>query len=112
MARGNRFTIAFAELPTAFTFTTEGNIYICRLVYNSEGDFIAFGTYLEGTGLIHSGKLVYGSNMNETSDNLILRNYKIIPLDITYETTLVGSPEVNRETFGSTVFLYTSLEDT
>ena len=111
MAFGNFFSIAFNELPTAFNFTVGDTIYNCSLDYNERHDFISFGIRNTNRDLIHAGRLVYGSNMNGTSPDFNLRGFRMIPLDPVYETSLVGTPVVNRSTFGSTVSIFTSLVD-
>lgn len=93
--------VTFEELPVSKTFQIGGADYEFEFRYNSRFDFIS--TYVkEGFKILHTARLVYGNDCMQGFASLSL--VPLSPGDLANDgyTNL----EVNKDTFGKSVFLY------
>ncbi|KXZ31582.1 hypothetical protein AYB33_01185 [Leptospira santarosai] len=93
--------ITFEELPVSKTFQIGSADYEFEFRYNSRFDFISIYVK-EGFKILHTARLCYG---NDCMQGFV--NFSLVPLgpgDLANEG--YANFQVNKETFGKSVFLY------
>jgi hypothetical protein len=96
--------VTFEELPVTKTFKLLDKEYEFRFRHNSRYDFITLELWYNNS-MIHSSKLVYGSDFLKSANTEI--PFALIPLieDDLYKEGF-SDIVVNKDTFGKTVFIY------
>ena len=100
--------ISADQLPINKYYEFEGTTYTFRLKYNDLGAFFTVEIYdtLNQTFLF-SNKVVYGGNLIDSL--LAPMASKIIPLNVDILQGFASSEEVNEESLGNAVKLYTNI---
>ena len=81
--------------PRRYAVNLRSTEYTFHLKYNAKHDFFSFDLYDTLNEHIHSQKIVYGSNLVPETTGRVFAGF-----------ISENQPEINRENFNETVFLY------
>ena len=97
-----KIEIAFSDLPTSRIITLDDKEFEIRFKYNKRFDFISI-EIIRNNQIIHTTKLTYGTDIFKNSN---LSKIKLIPYsEDDIEKEFSSNLKVNKETFGTSVFL-------
>jgi len=103
--------ISGAQIPVNKFYEFEGVTYIFKFKKNEVGNFFTVEIFDEvDENFLYGNKIVYGQTINDTILSPITG--EIIPLNISILQGDPGTQEINDETFGDPIRLYTNLTDT